>query len=526
MKGMNTVEEICLINIGDEFNDAEHLGIASLVAYLKKNHIQASQVLLYRHQPMEEMIDKIPKTARVIGFASFSTTFSIIVQLAQYIKQKRKDEKIFIFLGGHFATNNYKEILNDYSIIDFIIMGYGEKPLLKIARCNNIEDQLHLIPSVASRLKINEWEKEIDIKSLPHPDRSYLSNDFHIPYIVRLNSSRGCMRNCSFCYTPTYARPSYSRWQGREVDDVFDEIISIYQNYGIQFFSFTDASFEDPNFKISELRINNLADRLINYPTKLGFWCHIRAESFNDDNVYLLKKMRKAGFVRCFVGIEASNSSDLKLYNKAASIEDNNRIVRLLRECDIDLEIGFIMLNPFSTPEKLEKNFDFLKNNDIDELFCYITQLEIWPKTALHYKIKDSGLLDENFSYLSSMSYTFQDKNVEEIAYYFKQVILPSDLFKRSTDYLLFKKLFSLLKSIYNEQIIQYLEQFYTYSNRVAQCISNYFSIIYYEKDLGKAKIEFNNFENKLCKIYNEIEVFRFKILSKKPFRDYILKNY
>ena len=86
----------------------------------------------------------------------------------------------------------------------------------------------------------------------------------------------------------------------------------------------------------------------------------------------LLKLMSKAGFASMFVGIEAANDKDLKIYNKKARTEDNYTIMRLLREADIYPVIGFINLNPYSTHQTVKINLDFLINQNCQkQRKCY-----------------------------------------------------------------------------------------------------------------------------------------------------------
>ena len=65
----------------------------------------------------------------------------------------------------------------------------------------------------------------------------------------------------------------------RDVEDVFNEIIYLYNKYKIRFFHFNDATFEGVGEKGKE-RMEKLCNLLISYPIKFSFRCFVRAGSF------------------------------------------------------------------------------------------------------------------------------------------------------------------------------------------------------------------------------------------------------
>src|SRR5690606_15468610 len=124
---------------------------------------------------------------------------------------------------------------------------------------------------------------------------------------------------------------------------------NIYNEFGIRSFTFNDGSFEDPG-QLGKQRILDFCNAVVSHDTEpFSFWCFIRADSFCENDLSLIQLMRKSGFTQVYIGIEAASPEDLKLYGKNATPLDNERSIQLFKKCDIDVQTGFMIINPFST---------------------------------------------------------------------------------------------------------------------------------------------------------------------------------
>lgn len=64
----------------------------------------------------------------------------------------------------------------------------------------------------------------------------------------------------------------------------------------------------------------------------------------NPQNYEVLQKMNKIGFHHLFLGIDAGNEWDRKLYNKRATLEEGKRALQLLDDIGISPRYGMIFL--------------------------------------------------------------------------------------------------------------------------------------------------------------------------------------
>ena len=245
------------------------------------------------------------------------------LELSEKIKKLNPDVKIC--LGGYCATYYYDEIFNISNYVDFIVQGEGEDTFRELCDVLNDEGDLNNIKGLIFR---------------NNSDRNYTKNEIRPPFkkiedfmlktrkdvLVtqkfqrgELSTSRGCFGQCSFCVSHKFFDPtSQQKWRGIEPKKVVDEIIMINKKYNINTFTFTDASFEDSLNGIE--RMINILDLLIESNIKATFEVNFRSTIHKKITPDIMKKIIQAGIVCVFLGIEAFNEEDLRLYKKSATL--------------------------------------------------------------------------------------------------------------------------------------------------------------------------------------------------------------
>jgi len=336
--------------------------------------------------------------------------------------------------------------------------------------------------------------------------------------------SRGCTARCSFCSMANQdSQVSHSAWKGRPIDDIFDEIREINQQYGICSFSFVDNSFEDPG-KLGKKRISEFCDLCFAYSHNLHFWCYLRAETFKEEDISLIKKMRKAGFTQVFIGMEASNSEDLKLYNKNATVEDNYRAYKLFTGCGIDVVPGYMMFNPYTTKERLRDNFLFIKDNKLAILKLYYRHLEIYYGTKIYYKVLSDNLLGDDFNYLDSTNYQFRDNFIMNISTFIKENVVGSEIEKYDGDLQTFISTLSFINAVLPMVTDGQIDELTRCRDKLAGEMANFFSILYIDNDICKAKQEWTYAAERMKNIYRQINKEKMKIFKNKEVLNLFVK--
>lgn len=511
-----------------DVSSEEHLGTASIAAYLEQHFVP---VLLKRipfepeNPNIEKMFQELPEDVKLFGFPLFNTNAEVIYRLAKKIKERDNECKIFV--GGRLATDAYDLILNDCADIDFVVLGDGEVPVWKVVEAMEAGKNLSGLPSIVLQGQTKVEDKYpyiVDINEIPWVSRQYLEQIIELGSgTARLTTSRGCCANCSFCSFNSYSNKMKSkRWQGRDIKDIYHEVIDLYNRYGIRSFSFNDGSFEDPG-KLGKERIREFCNLIIAYPVKFHFWCFLRAETFSEEEIELIKLMKRAGFSEVFIGVEAGNDADLKVYNKRATVEDNRRSIRLFEENDINVLFGFIMFNPFSTRDTLRKNYEFLIENNNWRPHAFAGKVALYYKTALQIRCENEGLLTEEFSYLNPMGYRFKDPDVFPLWDFIEKHLLSSIVFRKyDVDIFYFNNFFNDMVAIFPEEMLIYVPKYKKLMKDFAMVQAEYFKNLYVNYDLFTAKQQLEGFEHKMSSIIKAMNAFKLSIIVNEPFKSFI----
>ena len=126
------------------------------------------------------------------------------------------------------------------------------------------------------------------------------------------------------------------------------------------------------------------------------------------------------------MGLESGNQEDLNLYHKYTTVQDNYTVMKMLYQHQLIPIIGFIGFNPYSTWDKIEKNFQFL--HDVrctylsNYLYCFVV---INKYTKLYDQITEDGLVESGKETYVDIAYKFQDNSVREILEYVKADLIP-----------------------------------------------------------------------------------------------------
>lgn len=514
--------KIALVDISTVPQSIEHLGLAYIAGFLRRNEIDVS--LLHFEidnlNNIQSICCQIPLSYDLYGFTLFSSTARYVYAVANLLKLKLHN--CMIFLGGHLATAASEGIFKDCDSIDFIVLGDGELPILNVVRAIESRQEIAKIPSVVVRGEQNTKIPAISpIRDKEWPVRDYLEKCLQQGYYnAGLLTFRGCVGNCTFCSYNNYRKLAKGNYRNeRSIEDVFEEIRFIYHGYGIRSFAFVDGSFEDQG----KARIRKLCTLLTEYPVQFHFVCFLRAETFDDKDVSLIQLMGKAGFGYVIIGIEAANTHDLKLYNKRANLADNKRVINLFRDNDIYVSLGFIMLNPKSTLDGVRRNYEFLKEHEIDDYEYYQSYLYLDYGTGLHKYFQNQGYLKPEFSYLYPTNYNFENDEIRILSDFIKNTLWPSSLAKRGEIYRSFQVFFNRLKVLFPEEIKQFSEKYNLLAHKCALVLAEYFRYLYVDFDIKKAQEEFSIFEQKMLDIYSASNTLKYQILLTQPFNDYFL---
>ncbi len=337
----------------------------------------------------------LPLKAELVGISALQAQADGLVGLVKGIRAS--GSQVPIVLGSHFPTFCYDRLLVDFPEVDAVVRGEGEAPFLELVRRMASGKSWHDVPGVAysqdGQVIANTPPPLIeDLDSLPFPARDTLPAVRNIGAMVSVSSSRGCPHRCTFCTIPQFYRLAKGPvWRARSPENVVEEIRYLVKEYDVKHFIFVDDNFIGVGRRGKE-RALEIAELLIRAELGVEFFLSCRVTDVEEELFSLLKR---AGLRVVGLGVESGNQRQLDTYGKGTKVEDNKRAITLLRKIGVEPGIGFIMADPYFTPEELIQNIRFLSEVGVklSELTFPLGELWVFDGTTILDRLKEEGRL-------------------------------------------------------------------------------------------------------------------------------------
>ena len=182
-----------------------HIGLAYISAVLKENGHETKLIHISDVTTTlpTDALPKIHKTITewqpdLIAYGATTNMFPYVCRISKELKK----HSITQVLGGVHATLDPENALKE-SLVDYVIVGEGEYPLLEICeREKGIKGIKNLVYFEEGEIKRNPLRPLIDVNTLPFPDWDLF--DYRNCYDGNLKRlavylSRGCPYKCSYC---------------------------------------------------------------------------------------------------------------------------------------------------------------------------------------------------------------------------------------------------------------------------------------------------------------------------------------
>jgi anaerobic magnesium-protoporphyrin IX monomethyl ester cyclase len=542
---------VVLIDVLDQQNrdDCEHVGLGGIATYLRDRSIRVDLVSFLTGEPAERLTGMESPAECIYGFSIYPNTALDVIRYASAIKARYP--RSLICVGGQLASAAAAEILEDAPSIDFCVLGDGEYPMFSVVRALAGGQPIDGIPSIFTRdgRPPDTHLEPADLGALPWPARDFLPLSLRRGNrTARINSSLGCAASCTFCSVngyydaelaarqkstpqqislqpppvPVFREAPRKKWRARRVIDVFNEILWLNRNFNVRSFVFNDASFEDPG-RVGKNRIRELCHLIQDSGLKCAFRCSFRAESFGEEDGALLDLMRTVGFTHIFSGIEAGSADDLMVFNKMATVQDNERIIALLKAHDIDLMMGFIMLNPYSTRATILDNYGFLARHGAFVLNHYVGKVHVYFGTSIHRQLQRDGHLTRDFSYRNPFGYSFANSEIRELDILLEELRCTPVMGRQTGRMYSLSYKVSELRALFGCDAAEAVGEFRLLQERSAAILASYFETVFVRKDLGEARRGLDGFKAAIEAECKQLESYSLRLVYNPTFRNYLL---
>jgi radical SAM superfamily enzyme YgiQ (UPF0313 family) len=346
-----------------------NLGIERLAGHLNKSghHCETYDTNLHLVLPESaSLADKLKERPwDVVGFSIQEDT--MIADIANMNLATQHAPDAVIIAGGHTAQFDYQTLL-DKSPVRIVVLGEGEKPLLKLVEGTPLEDipgiVLKNLNTPLSPIEFKEASENIDYENIPYETYwdyyvdLYRENGQEITpeisqviHTVRIFTRNTCPMSCSFCSTIHFLPDACGKKAvpvaditGQDLVNLLKRIIKAHPR--VETFYFTDDDFCSRRKQLVAFLNLVIAEKL-----PVTFFAFSRIDDLDEEVVILMKK---AGFRGVHIGIENFQPEILEELNKRVNLETIDTNLKLLNDYGIMPSVTFILCTPNTKIEWIE----------------------------------------------------------------------------------------------------------------------------------------------------------------------------
>ena len=400
-----------------DFDRIYPLGIAYLGAVLEKKGWDVAGKN-YGYKPWDSIKDEIKKEIisekpDIVGLSVLTNNRVSSIRIFNLVKSI--NPKTINIAGGVHATFFYKQMLENYPSIDFVVLGEAEETIVELTEAINKKagfKELKKIKGIAFRhnnqIYLTEKRERIkDLNKLPLPKHEYFGEQIKKYKTIFMMSSRGCPFNCEFC-------PSCPFWgrmvKRRSAENIFSEMKEVLKKFP----EVKHIYFTDDEFIVDNQNVIKLCKLIIN--EKMGITWECAGGRVTSVNEELIKWMKRAGCTSIGFGIESGSQKILDRMNKNQKLPDIIRAVRICKKYGIKtyplLILGFQGENSRTVSEtiKLLKHLKLVGDPGL---------LFLVPGTGVYEKAKKQGYISDDY-WLSNkpMPFYFKENSRYKMAYW------------------------------------------------------------------------------------------------------------
>lgn len=339
---------------------APPLGIAYMAGVLQENNIDV-EILDASAEDMDfkdvekELLKRKPD---LVALTALTPTIGRALETAQVVKETLPDS--IVVMGGYHPTFNFIETLEDENV-DIVIRGEGEYIMLNLVQALENQSSLHDVKGIvfedknSKEIVVNPEAPLIqDLDELPFPALNLLpmkkyrllDMDTHMTTMI---TTRGCPMQCSFCSS---AAMHGKKIRERSVENIADEIEYLKTNYDID-----TIAFMDDTFTLKKRKVMAICDEILKRNIEIMWGCTSRVDTLDEK---LLKKMKEAGCITIFIGVESADQQQLDNMCKNTTIAKIENAFKIAHKLKIRTIASVALGMPGDTKEIMNKTVKFV----------------------------------------------------------------------------------------------------------------------------------------------------------------------
>jgi anaerobic magnesium-protoporphyrin IX monomethyl ester cyclase len=364
------------------------LGLGYLAAVLEKNHYQVDvidcQVLKLSFDESRSELRK--RKPDVVGMTATTLTYKSALQIARIAKEVHPN--CVTALGGPHVTFWDDKALEECPQLDVVVRREGENTMLELVQ--RIEKGKDYNDVVGTTCRKNG-------KIIRNPDRLYIEDLDSLPFparhlwpmeklretedILYLATSRGCVYWCEFCTT---VRMHGRKYRIRSPKNVVNELEFLHKTYNVSNFTFCDDAFT-----VDQARTKDLCNDILSRGLKIKWNCGTRVDMLTKD---LLQKMKEAGCISVWFGVESGSQQVLDAMKKGITPELTAKVFGWVREVGLKPVPNVILGFPGETKKSAWETIKFIEKISPDDVGFYNVATP-FPGTPMYDLVLEKGWL-------------------------------------------------------------------------------------------------------------------------------------
>lgn len=367
------------------------LGLGYLASVLEKKEVEVNivdcQALDINYEEFKAEIRK--KQVNIVGITSTTLTYKSALKIIKITKEAWP--KCITLLGGPHVSFWDKEALQECPELDIVVRKEGENTFLDIIE--RIEAGKDYYNVLGTTCRKNE-------EIIKNADRPYIENLDVLPFpahhlwplerlrkhgtiMFPLVTSRGCVYWCDFC---TAVRMFGRRYRMRSPKNVVDELEYLQKRFGANRFTFYDDAFT-----VDQDRAVEICKEIKSRKLAVEWDCETRVDMVTKE---LLLKMRDAGCVSIWFGVESGSQEVLDAMRKGISLAQTVKAFKWAKEAGLITVANVVLGFPGETKETIEETTRFVEKLNPNDVGYYIATP--YPGTPLYKRVAEEGILKTN----------------------------------------------------------------------------------------------------------------------------------
>lgn len=377
------------------------LGLAYISSSLKKAGFQVVTLNLnHREGNVADIIKKTIDQFKidVVATGGLSPQYHLVKSVIDAAKAAKGN--VITVVGGGIISSDPEVAMTALGCVDYGVIGEGEITMCELAgmleRGGDPAKVNGIIFRDTTGFKITPPRAVIeDIDTIPWPDYEGFDIEQYLnappagfaglsqSRMICMQASRSCPFNCTFCFHSTGRK-----YRRRSLDDFFAELDYLVSKYAIKYISLADELFAPD---IDHARA--FCERIKKY--HITWYADFRIDTVKPE---LLEILKDSGLNVMFFGIESADNRILKSMNKGITIEQSERVLKMVSDFGIAVYGCFIFGDIAETVETAQNTLKWWREHSSYNI--HLTLVKPFPGSEIYKYALKKGIIKDPIQYL------------------------------------------------------------------------------------------------------------------------------